>query len=229
MFLEGYGYLIFQGAWLTVQVATWAACVALVLGLLGALAKLSPVAPLRLVATVYTTLVRSVPDLVLMLLIYYSAQIGINQLAQAFGRESLQLNPYGTAIGTLGFIYGAYYAETFRGAFRAIPFGQLEAARAYGMSHWQVLRRIRLPQMMRFALPGIGNIWQVLLKSAGLISLLGLNDMVQVAKQAGNATSRQMFFYLVIAAIFLAFAILSSLALKHLERRYSIEPQRSVS
>ncbi|MBC3383926.1 ABC transporter permease subunit [Pseudomonas sp. SWRI12] len=229
MFLEGYGYLIFQGAWLTVQVATWAACVAIVLGLLGALAKLSPMAPLRLVATVYTTLVRSVPDLVLMLLIYYSAQIGINQIAQAFGRESLQLNPYGTAIGTLGFIYGAYCTETFRGAFRAIPFGQLEAARAYGMSHWQVLRRIRLPQMMRFALPGIGNIWQVLLKSAGLISLLGLNDMVQVAKQAGNATSRQMFFYLVIAAIFLAFAILSSLALKHLERRYSIEPQRSAS
>lgn len=229
MFLEGYGYLIFQGAWLTVQVATWAACVALVLGLLGALAKLSPVAPLRLSATAYTTLVRSVPDLVLMLLIYYSAQIGINQIAQAFGRESLQLNPYGTAIGTLGFIYGAYFAETFRGAFRAIPPGQLEAARAYGMSHWQVLWRIRLPQMMRFALPGIGNIWQVLLKSAGLISLLGLNDMVQVAKQAGNATSRQMFFYLVIAAIFLAFAILSSLALKHLERRYSIEPQRSVS
>lgn len=229
MFLEGYGYLIFQGAWLTVQVATWAAYVALVLGLLGALAKLSPVAPLRLSATAYTTLVRSVPDLVLMLLIYYSAQIGINQIAQAFGRESLQLNPYGTAIGTLGFIYGAYFAETFRGAFRAIPPGQLEAARAYGMSHWQVLWRIRLPQMMRFALPGIGNIWQVLLKSAGLISLLGLNDMVQVAKQAGNATSRQMFFYLVIAAIFLAFAILSSLALKHLERRYSIEPQRSVS
>lgn len=229
MFLEGYGYLIFQGAWLTVQVATWAACVAIVLGLLGALAKLSPVAPLRLVATVYTTLVRSVPDLVLMLLIYYSAQIGLNQVAEAFGRESWQLNPYGTAIGTLGFIYGAYCAETFRGAFQAIPFGQLEAARAYGMSHWQVLRRIRLPQMMRFALPGIGNIWQVLLKSAGLISLLGLNDMVQVAKQAGNATSRQMFFYLVIATIFLIFAILSSLALKHLERRYSIEPRRSVS
>jgi histidine transport system permease protein len=229
MFLEGYGYLILQGAWLTVQVATWAACVALVLGLLGALAKLSPVAPLRLVATVYTTLVRSVPDLVLMLLIYYSAQIGINQIAEAFGRESLQLNPYGTAIFTLGFIYGAYCAETFRGAFQAIAFGQLEAARAYGMSHWQVLRRIRLPQMMRFALPGIGNIWQVLLKSAGLISLLGLNDMVQVAKQAGNATSRQMFFYLVIAAIFFAFAILSSLVLKHLERRYSLEPQRRMS
>jgi len=229
MFLDGYGYLILQGAWLTVQVAAWAACVAIVLGLLGALAKLSPLAPLRWLATVYTTLVRSVPDLVLMLLIYYSAQIGLNQVADMFDQESFQLNPYGTAIGTLGFIYGAYCAETFRGALQAIPSGQLEAARAYGMSHWQVLRRIRLPQMMRFALPGIGNIWQVLLKSAGLISLLGLNDMVQVAKQAGNATARQMFFYLVIAAIFFAFAILSSLALKHLERRYSIEPQRRVS
>lgn len=229
MFLEGYGYLIFQGAWLTVQVATWAACVAIALGLLGALAKLSPLAPLRLIATVYTTLVRSVPDLVLMLLIYYSAQIGLNQIAQAFGQESLQLNPYCTAIGTLGIIYGAYCAEAFRGAFQAIPHGQLEAARAYGMSHWQVLRRIRFPQMMRFALPGIGNIWQVLLKSAGLISLLGLNDMVQIAKQAGNATSRQMFFYLVIAAIFFAFAILSSIALKHLERRYSVEPPRRAS
>ncbi|MEE4127147.1 ABC transporter permease subunit [Pseudomonas viridiflava] len=229
MFLEGYGYLIFQGAWLTVQVAIWAACVAALLGLLGALAKLAPLAPLRLIATLYTTLVRSVPDLVLMLLIYYSAQIGLNQMAQAFGQDSWPLNPYGTAIATLGFIYGAYCVETFRGAFQAIPPGQLEAARAYGMSHWQVLHRIRFPLMMRFALPGLGNIWQVLLKSAGLISLLGLNDMVQVAKQAGNATSRQMFFYLVIAAIFLAFAILSSVALKQLERRYSIEPKRRLS
>lgn len=229
MFLEGYGHLIFQGAWLTVQVATWAACVAIALGLLGALAKLSPLAPLRLVATLYTTLVRSVPDLVLMLLIYYSAQIGLNQLMERFGQAPWQLNPYGTAVGTLGFIYGAYCTETFRGAFQAIPAGQLEAARAYGMSHWQVLRRIRFAQMMRFALPGIGNIWQVLLKSAGLISLLGLNDMVQAAKQAGNATSRQLFFYLVVAAIFLAFAILSTLALKQLERRYSIETQRRAS
>lgn len=229
MFLDGYGNLILQGAWLTVQVAAWAACLAIAFGLLGALAKLSPLAPLRVIATLYTTLVRSVPDLVLMLLIYYSAQIELNQLAEAFGKESFELSPYGTAIGTLGFIYGAYFTETFRGAFMAIPFGQLEAARAYGMSHRQVLRRIRFPQMMRFALPGIGNIWQVLLKSAGLISLLGLNDMVQAAKQAGNATSRQMFFYLVVAALFFGFAIVSSIALKHLERRYGVEPQRRAS
>ena len=223
MFLEGYGYLIFQGAWLTVQVAAWAACVAIVLGLLGALAKLSPVAPLRLVAMVYTTLVRSVPDLVLMLLIYYSAQIGLNQVADALGRESWQLNPYGTAIGTLGFIYGAYCAETFRGAYMTIPRGQIEAARALGLRRIVILWKVTLPQLVRFAIAGYANVWQVLIKSTAVVSVISLQDLVGLANDAGKSVREPFTFFAAVFVIYLLFTFVSQSIFNWAERRYTIK------
>lgn len=228
MFLSGYGPLLLAGTWVTVKLAVLSLLVAVGLGLLGASARLSASRIGRLLATAYTTLIRGVPDLVLMLLIFFSLQIGLNDLTDLLGLEPINIDPFGAGVLTLGFIYGAYFAETFRGAFLAVPRGQLEAATAYGMRRPQVFQRILFPQMMRHALPGIGNNWQVLLKSTALVSLIGLSDLVKVAQDAGNVTFRMFLFISITGLIYLFLTTLSNGILYYLDRRYRVgirEPQ----
>ena len=157
-----------------------------------------------------------------MLLIFFSMQIYLNDLTDLLGLDPIDIDPFGAGVLTLGFIYGAYFAETFRGAFMAVPYGQMEAATAYGMREFQVFRRILFPQMMRHALPGIGNNWQVLLKSTALVSLIGLTDLVKVAQDAGNVTFRVFLFISLTGLIYLALTTLSNGILYWLDRRYSV-------
>lgn len=206
---------------MTLRVAVFSLLLALALGLLGASSRLSPHALLRLPATVYTTVVRGIPDLVMMLLIFYGGQVAINAMTDALGLGYVDINPFVAGVVTLGFIFGAYFTETFRGAFMAVPAGQLEAGRAYGMSAWQVFRRILFPQMLRFALPGIGNNWLVLLKSTAIVSMIGLSDMTRIADQAGRSTHQPFTFYLAVCVLYLAMTALSSYGLGLLMRRYS--------
>lgn len=222
MFLNGYGHLLLTGTWVTIQLALLSLLVALALGLLGAWAKLSESWAARLLATAYTTLIRGVPDLVLMLLIFFSLQIYLNDLTDLLGTAPIDIDPFGAGVLTLGFIYGAYFAETFRGAFMAVPHGQMEAATAYGMREFQVFRRVLFPQMMRHALPGIGNNWQVLLKSTALVSLIGLSDLVKVAQDAGNVTFRVFLFISLTGLIYLALTTVSNGVLHWLDKRYSV-------
>ncbi|WP_322999500.1 ABC transporter permease [Castellaniella sp.] len=222
MFLNGYGPLLLAGTWVTIQLALLSLLVALGLGLLGAWAKLSDAWGARLLATAYTTLIRGVPDLVLMLLIFFSLQIYLNNFTDLLGLDPIDIDPFGAGVLTLGFIYGAYFAETFRGAFMAVPQGQLEAATAYGMREFQVFRRVLFPQMMRHALPGIGNNWQVLLKSTALVSLIGLSDLVKVAQDAGNVTFRVFLFISLTGLIYLALTTVSNGVLYWLDKRYSV-------
>ncbi|WP_323017171.1 ABC transporter permease [Castellaniella sp.] len=222
MFLNGYGPLLLAGTWVTIQLALLSLLVALALGLLGAWAKLSTSWSARALATAYTTLIRGVPDLVLMLLIFFSLQIYLNHITDLLGLDYIDIDPFGAGVLTLGFIYGAYFAETFRGAFMAVPYGQLEAATAYGMREFQVFRRVLFPQMMRHALPGIGNNWQVLLKSTALVSLIGLSDLVKVAQDAGNVTFRVFLFITLTGLIYLALTTVSNGVLYWLDKRYSV-------
>lgn len=216
--LKGYGPSILEGAALTVEAALAGLAVSVLLGLLGAFAKLAPAAPLRALATAYTTLIRGVPDLVLMLLVFFGGQMLMNDLAERLGWEHVDVGPFAAGVLTLGFIYGAYMTETFRGAILAVPRGQLEAARAFGMRPALVVRRILLPQMLRHALPGLGNNWLVLLKATALLSVLGLDDMVRKAALAAGATRQPFTFYLTVALVFLALTTVSTLALAALER-----------
>ncbi|KND56663.1 Histidine ABC transporter, permease protein HisQ [Candidatus Paraburkholderia kirkii] len=222
MFLHGFAPLFWAGAKETLALAVLSLAVSVLLGLLGASSKLSRHGPLRGLATVYTTLIRSVPDLVLMLLLFYSIQIAVNHLTDAFGWDHFDIDPFTAGMLTLGFIYGTYFTETFRGAFLAVPREQLEAGTAYGMSGLRVFGRILFPQMMRFALPGIGNNWQVLVKATALVSIIGLTDVVRVAQDAGKSTFNMFFFILIAALIYLAVTSASNLVLMALERRYSI-------
>jgi arginine/ornithine transport system permease protein len=220
--LQGYGPSLIPGIFLTMQVALISLAISLVLGMLGALAKLSDSFPARILASVYTTLIRGVPDLVLMLLIFFGGQTLMNNLATVLGYDDyIDVNPYIAGVLTIGFIYGAYMAETFRGAILAVPAGQIEAGYAFGMSAGQVFRRITLPQMVRHALPGFGNNWLVLLKGTAIISIIGLDDVVRKAALAAGATQKPFTFYLAVAVVFLLFTTVSVVLLRWAEHRYS--------
>ncbi|PLR38929.1 histidine ABC transporter permease HisQ [Chimaeribacter arupi] len=224
--LDGYSQLILQGALVTLELALSSVLLAVVIGLAGAGGKLSHHRLLRGFFNAYTTLIRGVPDLVLMLLIFYGLQIALNSLTELAGMAQINIDPLTAGVITLGFIYGAYFTETFRGAFMAVPRGQIEAATAYGFSGAQIFRRILFPAMMRFALPGIGNNWQVILKATALVSLLGLNDVVKATQLAGKGTYQPFFFAMVAGAIYLIFTTLSNGVLWWLARRYSLGVKR---
>ncbi len=220
--LHGYGWSIMSGAGLTVRAALVSLLVATALGMVGAGAKLSTLSPVRVAGNVYTTLIRGVPDLVLMLLIYYGGQTLVNQLAASLGHEDyVDVDPFIAGVLTLGFIYGAYMTETFRGAILAVARGQLEAGRAFGMSGLLVFRRILLPQMMRHALPGFGNNWLVLLKATALMSVIGMDDMLRKAGLAAGATHKPFTFYLAVGLAYLALTSISTVILVWAERHYS--------
>ncbi|TSE21326.1 ABC transporter permease [Tepidimonas aquatica] len=213
---------ILHGALLTVGVSLGALAVAVLLGLLGATAKLSGRTPLVVLATLYTTVIRGIPELVLMLLVFYGGTIGLNALLEAWGvAEPVDINPFAAGVVTIGFIYGAYMTETFRGAILAVPRGQMEAAWAFGMGRLATFVRITLPQMVRHALPGFTNNWLVLIKSTALVSLIGLKDMTFLAKQASAATREPFFFFLFVGGLFLLYTSASLWALRWLQQRFS--------
>ena len=222
MFFEGYGLLILKGTWVTAQQALLSLAISFVIGLIAAAGRLSKNRLVSGVATSYTTIIRGIPDLVLMLLIFYSMQLWLNSLTDWLDWEQIDIEPFAAGAATLGFIYGAYYAETFRGAFLAVPKGQIEAAIAYGMTSWQVFRRVLFPQMMRFALPGIANNWQVTLKATALVSIIGLADVIKATQQAGKATYHFFYFTLIAAIIYLLLTTVSNFVLMWLEKRYSV-------
>lgn len=226
--MTGYHTSILQGALLTVGVSLAALVVAILLGLLGASAKLSGRPILVGLATAYTTLVRGIPELVLMLLIFYGGTIGLNKLLEAMGsRASVDINPFLAGMLTIGFIYGAYMTETFRGAILSIPKGQMEAGWAFGMSPLRTFLRITAPQMVRYALPGFTNNWLVLIKATALVSLIGLHEMTYLAKQASAATREPFTYFLFAAALFLIYTTISLWALRWLDRRFSMGVKRA--
>ncbi|MCE8033629.1 MAG: ABC transporter permease [Halomonas sp.] len=225
--LHGYGPRLLEGAGVTLQLAVLSLILALVLGLLTASAKMSRNWLLHKVATLYTTVIRGVPDLVLMLLLFFGGQMALNIVTDAiYDRTGLDwyvnLNAFAAGVITIGFIFGAYMGETFRGAFMAVEHGQIEAGKAYGMTPWLVFRRIRFPQMMRHALPGISNNWMVLLKTTALVSVIGLSDMVRVAAEASRATHEPFTFLIPVAAVYLLIASVSEWMFARLQKRYNV-------
>lgn len=220
--MDGYLVNILGGAWLTLAVAGAALLIALVLGLAAALAKLSRHPVARALGTVYSTVIRGIPDLVLMLLIFYGGQFAVNALAARLGWDNPpDIDPFVAGVATIGFIYGAYLCEIFRGAILSIPPGQAEAGYAFGLTRVQVIRRIVVPQMARIAIPGFTNTWLVMVKSTALVSVIGLTDMLYRAKQASGATHAAFIYFLAAAAVYLAITSVSLWLLGLLDRRLS--------
>lgn len=219
--LHGYLPAILGGLMLTLQIAAASLLVACLLGMLGAVAKLSQSRVARVLADVYTTLIRGVPDLVLMLLTFYGGQALVNLIVLKMGGEYVDIDPFIAGTLTVGFIFGAYLTETFRGAILAVPRGQIEAGYAYGMSFARTFWRITLPQLIRHALPGFINNWLVMIKATALVSIIGLDDMVHRAGLATAATREPFTFYGAIALIYLLITSLSLVLLWRVEQRFS--------
>lgn len=227
--LYGYGDIIISGAQMTITLALFSALFSMLLGLAGACSKLFGNPCLVFISNMYTTVIRGIPDLVLMMLIFYGLQLGINQVTEQFGWQQVFINPFIAGVITIGFIYGAYLTETFRGAFLSVPKGQIESATAYGFTPWQIFHMILFPQMMRYALPGLSNNWLVILKATALVSIIGLADVVKATQMAGKGTYNFFFFTLVAAAVYLVFTSLSSLGFYWLERRFTFDARKKAS
>ncbi len=222
MLLHGYLPAILDGLKSTLSVAALSLLVACIFGLAGAAAKLSDNRAAHWAADIYTTLIRGVPELVLMLLLFYGGQIAINNLADRQGWGYIDINPFVAGVLVLGFIFGAYLTETFRGAILAIPRGQIEAGQAYGLPPVKVFIRIIAPQMIRHAIPGFTNTWLIMVKATALVSIIGLDDMVHRASLASSATRQPFTFYATIAVIYLAITTISLVGLHFLQKRYSL-------
>jgi His/Glu/Gln/Arg/opine family amino acid ABC transporter permease subunit len=185
---------------------------------LGSWAKITRNRAANILAGVYTTLVRGVPELVLILLVYYGVPTMIQDLSASLGKEIiLDINPFLAGTATIGFIYGAFATEVFRGAYLAVDQGQIEAARAVGMNKILTFRRVLLPQMWRFALPGLGNVWMVLIKATALISVIQLPELMRNADVAARATRSPFTWFFAASLIYLGITILSLLAQQRAE------------
>ncbi|OLP61725.1 ABC transporter permease [Xaviernesmea oryzae] len=216
----GWGALLLLGALITLAVTASALAIGAVLGALVAAMKLSG-RPLRAaVGHVYTTVFRGVPELLIIYLIYFGGSSAVTALGHALGFEGfLGLPSFLAGALAVGIISGAYQAEVYRGAYLAIPPGELEAALAIGMSRRLRLRRIVLPQVIRFAIPGLGNVWQLSLKDSALVSVTGLAELMRTSQVAAGSTRQYFLFYIVGGCLYLILTSLSDRVFKGAERQ----------
>lgn len=225
--LIAYTPLLLKGTVVTVTIGLASLALAILLGLFGAWAKLSKSKIAQLIAGTYTTIIRGVPELVLMLLVFYGGQILINDLTDAVGLEYLEIDAFTAGFMTIGFIYGAYMTETFRGAILAIPRGEIEAGVSCGMPRPLIFRRIIWPHLVRLALPAFGNNWLVLIKATALCSVIGLEDLVREADLAGKSVREPFTFMAAVMLVFLAITSISNGVLRWAEKRYSVGIRRA--
>lgn len=218
-----YRTLLFDGTVVTVLLAVGSLILAVFLGLIGAVAKLSSNRVSQKFAGAYTTLIRGVPDLVLMMLLFYGGQQLLNDFGEVTGWwDYLEINQFTAGVFSIGFVFGAYMTETFRGAILAIPRGQIEAGIACGMTPLKVFTRITWPQMVRYALPSFTNNWLVLVKATALVSVIGLHDLVWNASTAGRSVREPFTFMLAVLLIYLMITAVSDVGLRWLDRKYSV-------
>lgn len=217
--LYGFGPALMAGTLMTVKLALSALCLGLVLGLLGALAKTSPYKPLQWLGSFYSTLVRGVPELLWVLLIYFGTVSLMNRLGEVLNIPGLELNAFAAGVIALGLCFGAYATEVFRGAILAIPKGHREAGLALGLSKGRIFSKLILPQMWRIALPGLGNLFMILMKDTALVSVIGLEEIMRHSQIAVTVSKQPFTFYMVAAVIYLGLTILAMTGMHFMEKR----------
>jgi octopine/nopaline transport system permease protein len=198
---NGWGLLMLQAALMTVAVSCTAFALGSLIGCLIAWARIEGNRALNMAADAYTTVLRGIPDLLVIYLLYFGGSTALTALAHALGAKGfVGVDAFAAGAIAVGIISGAYQSEIYRGAFSAIASGELEAARAVGMARWLMFRRIIVPQALRFAIPGLGNVWQLALKESALISVVGLTEILRQA-QVGAGSTRQPFAFFITAAL----------------------------
>mgnify|MGYP006428771845 FL=1 len=217
--LHGFGNQLLSGTLVTLELGLVGMGAAVLLGLIFAPMKMSGLWPLRAIATTYTTTIRGIPELLVILLVYFGASRFVNGMADLVGYDGrIEISPFMSGAIALGFAYGAYATEIFRGALRAIPKGQIEAAQAIGMGRWITFRRIVLPQIWRIALPALGNLFLTLLKDTALVSVIGVEDLTREAAIATGYTKEPFTFYFAAAVMYLVLTVFCVIAIHYLEK-----------
>ncbi len=220
MDLLGFGDQLLAGTWMTVRLALASLFFGVILGMLGASAKQSGFLPFRLIGGFYTTVIRGIPELLIVLMIYFGASVVLMGIASKFGYdEYIEINPFMAGVIALSLTFGGYATEVFRGAFQAIDNGQYESAQSLGMSSTRTFFIIILPQVWRYALPGLGNLFLVLLKDTALVSVIGLEDLMRKTTVAVSFTREPFTFYLAAAFIYLTLTIFSMVLIHKMEKR----------
>jgi polar amino acid transport system permease protein len=210
---------IARGVFVTVALALATLPVGLAIGFAVALAKQSKERSIRLAGNVYTTIFRGLPELLTLFLVYFGAQIGLQKLFQLFDpNAAVDVNAFVSGMIALGVVFSSYASEVFLSAFRAIPKGQYEGGYAIGLSKSQTMRLIVLPQLIRIALPGLANLWLILLKDTALVSVVGLADILRETGIASRVTHHPFLFYGLATLIYLVLSIISSFGINAIER-----------
>lgn len=216
---SGWGGQLWHGTMITIELALASLIVGLVAGAGLALAKLSRVKIVTYLADFYTIIIRGTPEFLILLLVYYGSNRAVNYLLSLIGVQfNFEIPQFLAAVIGLAFIYAAYASEVFVGAYRAVGKGQIEAGLVIGLSRMQLFYRIRVPLLWRFALPGLGNLWLSMIKDTSLAAVLAMNDLLRVAKIAGEAESRNLLFFTVTGAIYLIMTAISDYYLRKVER-----------
>jgi polar amino acid transport system permease protein len=215
----GWGGVLLKGLMNSIVIAVGGYTFGLVLGIGGAVGKLYGGPITRDLMECYTTVVRAVPELVLILLLYYAGTDALNHLLGLFGLGEVDISGLAAGIFVIGIVQGAYSTEVLRGAIKAVPAGQFEAARAYGMSPTKVMTRITLPAMLPYAIPGLSNLWLIATKDTALLAVVGFSELTLVTRQAAGATKAYLLFFCAAGALYLALTLVSDLVIKIIERR----------
>lgn len=216
---KGWSGLLLQGAAVTFGLAVSTVPLGFSAGLLVALMKVAKSSFLRGLAAAYTTFFRGIPDVLSLLIVYYGLQALIDIFTKTLGLPHLDLSAFLAGVISLSVVAAAYSSEVWVAALKAVPASQSEAGRSLGLSEAMIFRKIVLPQMLRVAIPGLSNIWTILLKDTSLVSVLAVLDLLRAAQTASQNTTRPLLFYSVAAAVYLFITILGGFAQARIEKR----------
>jgi polar amino acid transport system permease protein len=214
----GWGATLLRGLWNSVLIATGAYALGCTIGILGAYGKLYGNPWVKDLLAVYTTVVRAVPELVLILILYFAVTDAVNQIILAMGGSRIEISGVAAGIAVLGIVQGAYATEVLRGAIQSVPAGQIEAARAMGMPARQIAQRVTLPLMLSFAIPGLANLWLVATKDTALLAVVGFAELTQATRQAAASTKAFFTFYAAAGVLYLILSIASTIAFSRVEK-----------
>ncbi|MGG6894757.1 MULTISPECIES: ABC transporter permease [Rhizobium] len=217
---NGWVTAILQGAAITIAVGIVSMMAGIGIGVVCGVVKWARIFPLTLVIDVYTSIVRGVPELLIIYLLFFSSVEFVTKVASAFGYAGLADSGYAfiIAVVAIGTISGAYSTEVIRGALASIPSGHIEAARALGIPGRRIFRRIIVPQMLRIAIPGMNNIWQTTIKDTALVSVVGLQELMRIAFIGAGTTRHPLIFFLIAAVVYLLITVVSQTGFNSAER-----------
>lgn len=215
----GWGATLVAGLINTILIAVGAYALGLAIGILGAFGKLYGGPVVKDLLGVYTTLVRAVPELVLILILYFAVTDAVNEVLGTMGYEPIQLSGVAAGIAVLGIVQGAYSTEVLRGAILSVPAGQIEAARAMGMPPKLLARRITLPLMLSAAVPGLANLWLTVTKDTALLAVVGFIELTKATSLAAATTKAFFTFYMAAGILYLILSLGSTLVFSRIERR----------